>query len=1449
MNAWHPDGNKCPAIKQNHEFANPLWQTVKWADSAQGREALSRTPPIKFAYVGSSSKYIDRGLNAESDWEGFEVSYLNSIGKGCVTNIIIPFDFNKNNNLCHLSLQKSHRLTMRSLVDTGADLSFISKRMAEEVLRRNSGIRGKGSYRVMDAFLKSHIFNENLTIDFLFEDLINSNVYTLFSIRLVIVDIPFSCDVIIGLNDIQRIEVFTLLPGLVRRPKELEEIESEEEEEAECPRVYKPTKLCNIYEAEWIDEGPYVRVPGLIYDHDDDDLEEETEYESLLSAIDELSEGMENVSFGQRAYERDDISEMDHDRFEAFPPEAIQEHKPTIPTKIFGPEELREALKFLLMKYQDVFSKEVKSEAAKVSPMVIEVDLKLWQTSRNRLPPRRLGRLRDAELNRQCRILLERGVIRLSRASYYSHAFLVPKHNGDWRFVLDFQGLNRSTTNVERWPIPNIGEMLRNIGDKRPKYFCVMDLTSGFYQAPVAEESRYLTAFITSDGVYEWTRVAMGKMSAPSYFQRVIATEVLGGLLHTICELYIDDILVFGRTTSEILENTERVLRRLSECGITVNPDKCSFGLSEVEYVGHTISGEGIHFTREKLDSVNCFVLPRTQKDMKQFLGLVNYFRDHMRGASVLMQPLHELVRNYHPKRVIEYSRETLRSFELVKEAIDRCPMLYFLDDCSEVRLFTDACNTGMGAYLCQIRDGKEFPIAFLSKAFDDRLRKWCTFQQEGFAIYYAMKKWRHLLLDRKFILMTDHANLTYLKGSSDPKVLRWMVSVQEFDFSVVHVKGKDNVVADAFSRLCVLRSSRSVAKDSGRKRKAEIPAEVIGTRQSLRLKKRVADREEMEAQEVPLDTTSNNPTRTVLEGVEGETDGVEEKATESSEEPMEAERRKLGTETSDGGLPGKEEILINSDEVIILRNEEQKEDADPKGEVGNTLDIDGLKRGGGETDSDEVSILGGGERKEEADLAVENTKPASDITPKVLGWFNAVHNAFAGHIGVDETTRRLFELPEVRSKALRGSLPKLLTKWIESLVRFCPTCAKNRVMKPKNVASHFACSSYVKMSRIAIDYIESLRPDDKGNDMIIVIIDCFSRWVSLTAVQSKSTCAFADAYVAWLGLCFGEPSEILTDRGTQFTSNLTDQLASVAGGRMIFTTAGSKQENAIVERANREVMRHLRNIIMDRRAMDEWGRYLAFVQRIMNTMVHSSTGVKPCVIVLSTEMSHETLKTLTNSEGSSEDTPMPESLEWEDKWIERLLERQKWYIQKAVDSLKSMDDHNRLAYPAITTHYDTGSLVLCEQGTAFRRGPEHKLLPYLSGPFEVMTSEGDTYTIRNIITNKLRHLHISNLHPYTDDGNHLPPVFAAVSDMGGFYLVDHVIRADPANHVKKKKLRDLRFLVRWLGYSEKFDTWETWTTLLRVPQLRTFLENHPLKRYKDLVVDLPILEGAEEDK
>ena len=185
------------------------------------------------------------------------------------------------------------------------------------------------------------------------------------------------------------------------------------------------------------------------------------------------------------------------------------------------------------------------------------------------------------------------GVIEISKGGYYSYAFLVPKPNGDWRFVLDFQGLNKATNNVERWPIPNINELLRRIGEKKPRYFAIMDLTSGFFQAAISAESSVFTSFATRNKIYQWTRVPMGITAAPSYFQRIISTEVLGGLCGIICEVYIDDIIVWGETEEEFKKNLEEVLSRFKKHGITVNPDKCKFGLEAIEYVGHVINKMG----------------------------------------------------------------------------------------------------------------------------------------------------------------------------------------------------------------------------------------------------------------------------------------------------------------------------------------------------------------------------------------------------------------------------------------------------------------------------------------------------------------------------------------------------------------------------------------------------------------------------------------------------------------------------------------------------------------------------------------------------------------------------------------------------------------------------------------------------------------------------------------
>ena len=282
-----------------------------------------------------------------------------------------------------------------------------------------------------------------------------------------------------------------------------------------------------------------------------------------------------------------------------------------------------------------------------------------------------------------------------------------------------------------------------------------------------------------------------------------MATEVLGGLIMNICELYLDDVIVYAESAQELESRLRRCFERFQDKGITLNPAKCKLFVPSVEYCGHLIDKEGLHFTRSKLDAVTDFAIPETQQGLRSFLGLANWFRDHVNDHSRLVRPLHTMLNGYSKNKKLIWTEELLHSFERVKKAIHECPKLFFLDDTSPIYVHTDASQYGMGAYLFQVRDGIHYPIRFISKAFDERMSRWSTIQQEGYAIYYAITQWDFLLRDRRFTLRTDHDNLTMLKEESNAKVVRWMLALQAYDFEVEHIKGTLNIVADGLSRLC----------------------------------------------------------------------------------------------------------------------------------------------------------------------------------------------------------------------------------------------------------------------------------------------------------------------------------------------------------------------------------------------------------------------------------------------------------------------------------------------------------------------------------------------------------------------------------------------------------------------------------------------------------------------
>jgi hypothetical protein len=352
---------------------------------------------------------------------------------------------------------------------------------------------------------------------------------------------------------------------------------------------------------------------------------------------------------------------------------------------------------------------------------------------------------------------------------YKSPSNISEKAKTGWRFCIDFRKFNECSKGIGN-TIPNIRHMLQRVGQKRPKCMGKLDLTSGYHQAPLAKESRRFTAFITHMGVFEWNRVVMGQKGAGAWFQSILATVVLLGILYIICELYIDDLLIFGKTDDEFVENLDTVLGRMVKYNITVNPDKCELGLRELEFVGHVVNENGLTHTREKIDKILQIPPPTLGKDLKSFLGVAIWVCDHIQNYSTIVRPLHLMMKNYSRERRLVWTQEARDAFEELKTAINNCTLLYFIDEVSEIKLYTDASDFGVGGYLCQLIKEKELPIAFVSHSLSEQEINWSTIEKECYAIVFCLAKLNYLLDGRRFTLKTDHKNLTFMDADTNPK-------------------------------------------------------------------------------------------------------------------------------------------------------------------------------------------------------------------------------------------------------------------------------------------------------------------------------------------------------------------------------------------------------------------------------------------------------------------------------------------------------------------------------------------------------------------------------------------------------------------------------------------------------------------------------------------------------
>ena len=271
---------------------------------------------------------------------------------------------------------------------------------------------------------------------------------------------------------------------------------------------------------------------------------------------------------------------------------------------------------------------------------------------------------------------------------------------------------------------------------------------------------------------------------------------VLAGLQWAQCLVYIDDVIVMGRSFDEHLLH---VFDRLLQAGLSCNLTNVTFFSRKSKYLGHIVSKEGISPDPAKIDKIVSWPLPRNTKEVQQFLGLAGYYRRFIQDFSKLARPLHQLTER---NCTFKWTPVCQAAFETLKKCLCSAPILGYPDYSKRFILDTDASDTGIGAVLSQLDDdGNEHVVAFASRLLTKPERRYCVTRRELLAVVAFTKHFRHFLIGCHFTLRTDHGSLTWLRNFKDPEA-RWLEQLQEYDFVIVHRQGKKHANADALSRV-----------------------------------------------------------------------------------------------------------------------------------------------------------------------------------------------------------------------------------------------------------------------------------------------------------------------------------------------------------------------------------------------------------------------------------------------------------------------------------------------------------------------------------------------------------------------------------------------------------------------------------------------------------------------
>lgn len=906
--------------------------------------------------------------------------------------------------------------------------------------------------------------------------------------------------------------------------------------------------------------------------------------------------------------------------------------------------------------------------------------------------PYRLPKSQKQEIDRQIQQMLNDDVIEESQSEWCSPLLLVPKKSESsdkkWRVVIDYRKLNERIKD-DKFPLPNIAEILDSLSGA--VYFTHLDLTQSYYQLLLEPESRKYTAF-TTDKQYQLKRLPMGLKISPSAFSRLM-TVAMAGLNYEKALIYLDDLICFGRNLEIHNKNLIAIFERLRKVNLKVNPSKCQFLKKELLYLGHVVSSKGVQPDPEKTKVIQNYPRPQSSDEVKRFVAFANYYRRFVSNFAEITIPLNKLCRK---GAKFEWTSECQNSFMHLKEKLCNPPILQYPDFSaeSEFILRTDASGKAIGAVLCNTNN---LPVAYGSRTLNKSEVNYPTIEKELLAIVWAVRYFRPYLFGKSFTILTDHKPLVYLFSMSNPssRLLKFRLTMEEYNYKIEYVRGTSNVAADALSRIVI---------SSDELKELSIQAVNVMTR-SMTRKLNEDKNDNFLVDKVSTDERTDHPT--VVEMLKKPKNCIELTVKNGLKGNFVYFKKEciIGLNPNSRSCQARDAFVRefglfckknNITEVYVIKNNE-------------TLRY--------------VKWLTNMKKKWAGPriCVVRGVKKICNNDDKlvILNDFHLLPTS--GHAGM----RRM--ISNIKKYYFWSNMEEDVKRYVKK----CVKCQTQKHSLPTKQPMEITTTAQSAFDKIFLDIVGPLSRDYYNYSYILTIQCELSKYLEAYPLENKDSISVAKAFVDNFILRFGIPREIATDRGTEFLSTTMREVCKLLHINQISSTAYHHQSIGALENSHKSLNAYLR--IQTDNNPRYWSTWLQYFCFSYNTAVHTETKYTPFELVFGKKCNIP----------SNLNSGIVEPLYNDNDYVKQL----KYRLQVAHNDAKCNLINNKMKRKIVYDKYTKPVSYKCGDKLLVKSEKDNKFEPVYLGPFVVI--EDLNCNVRIERNGKAEIIHKNRTKPY----------------------------------------------------------------------------------------------------